>query len=205
MTDRKRLYDGASYAAWGYLLYYLDINLNTVSILPRFAGYLLLLSAAKAWQEERRDLGLLRPLGLLLTAWYGADWLLSWRGGTLDGRFLFLFLDLLVGAAQLYFHFQFLTDAAALAAKYQPPEGTLDRDILRLRTAQTVLITAITALYPLALQQEKIGTLLPATLIMTVLAVAGVVMGLILILKMFSLRKLFREDAPASLPPDSPE
>ncbi len=203
MTDRKTLYDGASYAAWGYLLYYFDINLGTVSILPRFVGFLLLLDAAKAWKEERRDLGLLRPLGLLLAAWYGADWLLSWRGGTVGGKSLFL--ELLVSAANLYFHFQFLTDAAALAAKYQPPEGTLDRDILRLRTAQTVLITAIAALYPLALQLEKIRTLLPASLIMAGLAVAGAVMGLMLILKLFELRRLFREEDPAALPPASPE
>lgn len=197
MTDRKRLYDGASYAAWGYLLYYFDVSLNAVSILPRFVGYLLLLSAAKAWKEERRDLGLLRPLGLLLAAWYGADWLASWSGGTLDVQFLFL--DLLVAAAQLYFHFQFLTDAAALAAKYQPPEGTLDRGILRLRTAQTVLITAVAMISPLARRLGETGALL-----MAALAVAGVVMGLMLILKLFQLRRLFREKDPAPLPPAGP-
>ena len=45
MTDRKTLYDGISHAAWGYLFLYLDINLGTVSVLPRFVGWLMFLSA----------------------------------------------------------------------------------------------------------------------------------------------------------------
>ncbi len=190
MTDRKRLYNGASNAAWGYFFRYFDIRLGTVNILPMFMGYLLLLSAADAWKEERRDLALLRPLGLLLACWSGADWLLSWGGGELYGHFLFL--GPLLSAAALYFHFQFLTDAAALAEKYQPPEGKLDRDLLRWRTVQTVLTTGIAVINPLSPRLGEAGTLL-----MGVLSMAGAIMGVVLMLQLFALRRLFREDAPA--------
>ena len=63
MTDRKTLYDGISHAAWGYLFLYLDINLGTVSVLPRFVGWLMFLSAIEKLKAERRDLALLRSLG----------------------------------------------------------------------------------------------------------------------------------------------
>jgi len=198
MSDKKRLYGGASNAAWGYFFRYFDINLGAINILPLFMGYLLLLSAADAWKEERRDLALLRPLGLLLAAWGGADWLLSWGGENLYGHFLCL--GPLINAAALYFHFQFLTDAAALAAKYQPPEGTLDRDILRWRTAQTVLTTAIAVISPLARRLGEAGTLL-----MGVLAVAGAIMGVALMLQLFALRGLFREDEPSPPAPAGPQ
>lgn len=186
MTDRETLYKGASCAAWGYLFLYLDFNLGTVSILPRFVGWLLFLSAIKHLSSQRRDLTLLRPLGILLAVWHGADWLASWLGTTIDGRFPAL--DLIVGASSLYFQFQFLTDCAALAAEYQPPEGELDRRLLRWRTIQTVLITVTTLMTYAA---EFFGDAWSyATL---ALAVVSLFATLCLTAAMFSLRKLFRE------------
>ncbi|MGM9606214.1 MAG: hypothetical protein ACI3XJ_01775 [Oscillospiraceae bacterium] len=187
MTDRETLYKGASYAAWGYLFLYLDINLGTVSILPRFVGWLLFLAAIQRLSSQRRDLALLRPLGIFLAVWNGADWLASWAGADLDGRFPAL--DLIVGAASLYFHFQFLTDCAALAAEYQPPDHSLDRRLLRLRTVQTLLITAVTLLcYPAV----YFGGVWEYAAIL--LAVAGVLVALCLMAALFALRKLFRDN-----------
>lgn len=186
MTDRETLYKGASCAAWGYLFLYLDFNLGTVSILPRFVGWLLFLSAIRRLSPQRRDLDLLRPLGILLAVWNGADWLASWLGTTVDGRFLPL--DLIVGASSLYFQFQFLTDCAALAAEYQPPEGELDRRLLRWRTVQTVLITVTTLMaYAADFFGDAWGY---ATL---ALAVVSFFVTLCLMAAMFSLRKLFAE------------
>ena len=191
MTDRETLYKGASCAAWGYLFLYLDINLGTVSLLPRFVGWLLFLSAVRRLSSQRRDLALLRPLGILLAVWNGADWLASWAGADLDGRFPAL--DLIVGAASLYFQFQFLTDCAVLAAQYQPPDGELDRRLLRWRTVQTLLITAVTLLrYPAV----YFGGVWEYAAIF--LAVAGVLVALCLMAALFSLRKLFR-DSPKTL------
>lgn len=196
MTDRKTLYDGASYAVWGSIFLRADIKLGTVSILPAFVGWLLFLAAAERWKGERRDLALLRPLGLLLAAWYGADWLLSWGGGTMGGRSLFL--DLLAAAAGLYFHFQFLTDAAALAAKYQGPEDRVDDTLLQCRSIQTVFLTASI----LAGSAMTVWPQLKEATAFFYLAFVGLLIsafaGLFLLVGMFSLRKLFREPEPSS-------
>lgn len=186
-TEREALYKGASCAAWGYLFLYLDINLGAVSILPRFVGWLLFLSAVKHLSAQRRDLALLRPLGILLALWHGVDWIASWLGTTLDGWFLPL--DLIVGAASLYFQFQFLTNCAALAAQYQQPGGELDRRLLRWRTVQTVLITVATLLtYPTQLWGDAWGYAAIA------FAAVSFVVTLCLMAALFSLRKLFREN-----------
>ena len=144
MDNQEKLYTGLSKAAWGHFLLLFDINLGNVSILPSFAGYFLLYSALKYLAEEQRDLLLLRPLGLLLAVWSLANWLLSWLGVNLDGRFLFL--DLLISAAGLYFHFQFLTDMAALAEAYQPDDDSLSGRIRSHRTAYTLIVTVIALL-----------------------------------------------------------
>ena len=143
MTDYERLYTGLSHAAWGYFLLHFNFNLNfdsvSINILPSFAGALLLLSAVDKLSAERRDLKLLRPLCMILAAWHLADWLLALAGTSLTGKILFL--DLIFTAVLLYFHFQFLTDMAAIAEKYQPEEETLNRRILRRRTVLLVLAT----------------------------------------------------------------
>lgn len=185
MTDRDTLYRGCSHAAWGYLFLNLDINLGTVSILPRFVGYLLFRAAIDELKESRRDLGLLRPLAAAMALWYGGDWLLSWGGGDLDGRVLFL--DILVGVVGIYFQFQFLTDMAALAEASQPPGMDLDRRILRWRTVETVLLTALSFFVYVP---ESLGDI--RALLAGALAVVYVIVGLCLMGAMFALRKLFQ-------------
>lgn len=202
MIDRSSLYKGLSCAAWGYLFLNLDFNLGNVSILPRFVGWLLFLRAIDELKEERRDLALLRPLGVLLALWSGADWLASWTGRDVDGHLPPL--DLVVAVAQLYFLFQFLTDMAALARAYcrEPEAADLSRRILRCRTVQTVLVTAI-ALSPYLPRPGR----LPSGLIMdgavTVLALVYALLGIVLMLYLFRLRGAFKDAAPPPLPPAS--
>lgn len=141
LTDQKTIYQGLSHAAWGYFFLNFDLNLGTVSVIPRFVGFLLLLSAINKLSDYRRDLELLRPLCILLSAWNGVDWLLSWFGGSVNGKVLFL--DLLITAAELYFHFQFLTDMAALAEVYQDEGNNLDRRLRNRRTVYMVMYTAV--------------------------------------------------------------
>lgn len=197
MTNRSSLYKGLSCAAWGYFFLIFDVNLGTVSILPRFVGWLLFLAAIDRLKEERRDLGLLRPLGILLALWTGADWLASWAGRDVDG--LFPPLDLIAAVAQLYFLFQFLTDMAALARAYCPEPGAADlsRRILRCRTVQTVLVTAI-ALAPYLPARLPEGVSGGA---LAVLAIAYCLLGAALMLYLFRLRRAFRDGAPPPLPP----
>lgn len=187
MTHRQTLYDAISKAAWGYFFLYFDLKLNSVSVLPSFVGFLLFLSAIKLLKEERRDLDLLRPLGTLLAVWHGGNWLCSWLGTSLDG--LFPMVDLVISLAGVYFHFQMLTDFAALAARYQQPEQDLDRRLLKWRTRQTLLLTAISlCAYPLRFLTE----LWEPTLI--VLAIAGFITSLCIMFTLFDLRRIFRDD-----------
>ena len=124
MIDRDNLYTGLSHAKWGYVFLTFNLLIGPVNLLPQFWGFLLLYFSLNRLKEERRDLRLLRPLCLLLTAYFLADWLLSWQKGTIAGRLPLL--DLLIFAATIYVHFQFLSDMAALAERYQPLDRALD-------------------------------------------------------------------------------
>ena len=188
-AERETLYTGASRAAWGYFFLYLDINLGSLNILPDWGAYLLFLSAIRLLAGERRDLSLLRPLGILLAAWNGADWALTLLGGAgVDG--LPAPLGLVIGVIQMYFHFQLLTDCAALAAAHQGPGEAVDLRLLRWRTVQTVLQTAVICLAYGAewLPEAAVETLL------TLMALVYLIAGLCVMFAVFALRRIFRED-----------
>ena len=183
--ENKDVYSGLSHAAWGYFFLHFDFNLGTVSIFPRFVGWLLLLSACTKLSGERRDLALLRPLAVLLAAWHTLDWLLSWGGAGVDGHVLFL--ELLVAVAGLYFHFQFLTDMAALAERYQPEGAGLDGK-LRNRRAVYVVLTTLFALLGdlLAALPEPGGEWIFMGMALTALIAAFLIMA-----ALFRLRRYF--------------
>lgn len=189
MTERENLCKGLSYAAWGYFFLNFDLHLGTVSILPQFAGYILLCLAVEKLAGERRDLLLLRPLCILLAVWSGGDWLLSWGGGDIDGHVLFL--DLLVAAAELYFQYQFLTDIAALAEVCQPEGRNWDSKLRRRRTAYIVLVTAFSLFTSLTdawlgADWRTAGTL--------VLMAVSMVISLMIMSALFHLRKSVRKE-----------
>ena len=100
--------------AWDYLLIHLHFRLNNLDVLPDWAGYLLIFSAIGLLAGELRDLPLLRPFCILLGAVSGVDWLsFLLTGAEFTGRFFLL--SALITCVALYFHFQLLTDLAALA------------------------------------------------------------------------------------------
>ena len=185
--ENRDVYSGLSHAAWGYFFLHFDFNLNNVSIFPRFVGWVLLLSACEKLSKERRDLALLRPLTVLLAAWSTLDWLLSWGGGSANGHILFL--DLLIAVAGLYFHFQFLTDMAALAARYQPEGAGLDGQLCSRRTVYVVLTTLAALLGDLNLfvaLPEPLGAWIATGLALTALIAAFMIMA-----ALFRLRRYF--------------
>ena len=141
MTAYQKLYTGIGRAAWGYFFIYFDFNINTVSILPSFIGYMLFLSAINCLCEEERELNLLRTLGVILTVWHVASWLASWGSIDLDG--MLQVVDIIIGVVNIYFHFQLLTNLASIATKYQSADDELDAKLLRYRTLQTVMLTAV--------------------------------------------------------------
>lgn len=140
MNRYEKIYHGLDRAAWGYFFLYFNINIGGVSLLPAFVGYLLFLSAIRLLENEERELLLLPPLALLLALWHGLDWCLSLFGADLYGL---QFIDLIRDAVNLYFHFQLLTNLASIAARHQPEGAELDSKLLRYRTLQTIMITAI--------------------------------------------------------------
>ncbi len=137
ISDRASIRTGLTYAAWGYLFLHVDINIGSISILPAFVGDLLLMSAIHCLSAVRRDLSLLKPLLILMAVWHGIQWL-----PVVSQYVDILFLDLLFYAVAIYFHFQFLTDMAALATELQPPEAHLDKTLLHFRTLYALLYTA---------------------------------------------------------------
>ena len=151
-------------------------------------GALLLLSAVGKLSAERRDLLLLRPLCVLLAVWHGADWVLAVLGSGLEERGG-SFLGMLVTAAALYFHFQFLTDMAALAEKYQPEGETLDLRFRRRRTALLVLTTAANLLSSMAqlLRSERQAVVLAGAVVC--LVVVLLVLVVMIMVSLFQLRR----------------
>ena len=187
MTERERLYHGMSCAAWSYLFLFVDFRLGSFNLLPNFVGYWLLLRAIAALGTERRDLALLRPFAWILLGWNLADCGLQLAGGRLSGWFPPA--ELLIGMMVLYFHFQFFTDCAALAAAHQLPEETLDRALLRGRTVQAVVHTAVFLLNDAAVQFGGVWQW-----VQTGMAVVYVIAGFSLMRLLFRLRALFREE-----------
>lgn len=181
----SNLYSGISKVAWGYIFLFFDFNLGTVSILPDFVGYLLFLSAIGLLQEEEAELALLKPFGTILVLWSGAEWIASWFTISFDDSFQIF--SIIICIVSIYFQFQMLTNLASIAAKYQSYGMELDKDILRYRTIQTIMITGtmiFTYITPW-LDETWLGFL--------VLIVAGVslLVGICLIGALFKLRKIF--------------
>ena len=182
MTDYQKLYTGIGRAAWGYFFIYFNINLNNVSILPSFIGYLLFLSAINCQCEEERELNLLRTLGVILTVWHIASWLASW--GSIDLNGTLQVVDIIIGVVNIYFHFQLLTNLASIAAKYQSEDHEFDAKLLRYRTMQTVMLTAVIVLGYLAKWQVELVTFVSVGMIIAYLIVA-----ILLMKTLFDLRR----------------
>ena len=137
-NGREKLYLAIRHIAWGYVLLYLDINLATFNILPDWAGFLLILSALPALSDEIPSAALLRPFAILLAAWEGFEWLAKLFEASIGADLTVPFL--IVNVIVLYFHFQLLTDLAALSEKHGCPQT---RRLLQLRTVNTLISTAL--------------------------------------------------------------
>ena len=188
MTDFNKLYSGLSRVAWGYFFTCFDINFGTVSILPSFVGYLLFLSAISYLKDEERELTLLRTLCVILAFWHGAQWLASWGSSSLDG--LWQFADIIISVVNLYFYFQLITNLASIAAKYQPEGYTMDSRLLRYRTIQTVILTAI-----LVITNFHSWLLEIWSVVSIVMMIAHVIVGICLMIALFKLRKCLPTNA----------
>lgn len=182
MTDYQKIYSGISKAAWGYFFLYFNINFNNVSILPSFVGYLLFLSAINLLKDEERELSLLHTLAVIMALWTGVEWLASFVGLNLEG--MWQFIDIIISLVNLYFHFQFLTNLASIAAKYQSEGYELDAKLLRYRTLQTVMLTAIEVIIRFQPWLSEAWTVISICMLIVYL-----IAGICLMKALFDLRK----------------
>ena len=138
-------------AAMGYLFIYFNINLGTLDILPDWMGYLFILNelgVLAGWQPAAL---LLRPLGVLLAAFNGLEWLCAIFSIDIGA---WPVLPLVMQVVNLYFHFQLLTNLADAVRQYQPDEAD---GILKLRTVNTLFLTLLAL--PLPWQQWEYAAL----------------------------------------------
>lgn len=188
MTTYEKLYKGISQAAWGYLFIFLHINIGTVDILPDFAGYILFLSAINILKEFIAELSLIRTIGIILTAWNFIDWVLSIIG--YEGNNVLQIISIVITIINLYFHFQLLTDFAAIAKMYQREGCTYDRKILSYRTFIVIILTVFAALsYFAQLIDEEI-----MIIISVIIIIGGVTAIILLMVALFGLRKNLSTD-----------
>ena len=188
MNVYQRLYKGIGRAAWGYFFIYVDFNINTVSIIPSFIGYILFLSAIDFLCEEERELDLLRVLVGILTVWHIVSWLASLVSIDIEG--MLQAADIIIGVVNIYFHFQLLTNLASIAAKYQPEEYYLDKKLLRYRTMQTVLLTSVIIIGYLS---KWLGELAAVTSV--IMIISYIIAGVLLMKALFDLRRCLPTDA----------
>lgn len=186
MTDKGKLYRGLSDAAWGYFFLTFNFNLGTLNILPTFVGWFLFRSAIEKLEGERRELTLLLPLCVIMTVWNLADWVLTMFGVSIGGRLVVV--DLILAVVVLYFHFQFLTDLAALADTHLEGEGR-GNTLRDCRTAYVVLLTVIDLL--LVLPPDGEGNW--RSMVSVLLAAIGCIIALFIMFSLFSLRKCAEE------------
>ncbi|MBR2896059.1 MAG: hypothetical protein IKC03_10460, partial [Oscillospiraceae bacterium] len=85
-------------------------------------------------------------------------------------------VDIIIGVVNIYFHFQLLTNLASIAAKYQSEDHEFDAKLLRYRTMQTVMITAVIILGYLAKWQTELVTVISVGMIIVYLIVAVLLM-----------------------------
>lgn len=143
MEQHETLCRAIKNIAWGYILIHLHINIGALDLLPDWCGYLLFLGALSVLGQSEPSAHLLKPLGILLTVWNGIFWILKCFGVSSIGYIP----DLIATVISLYFHFQLLTNIAAVAREKEcPQEGS----ILTLRTVRTILITLFALPFPWA-------------------------------------------------------
>ena len=180
--NSDRLCKSIGTIAWGYFFIYFDFNINGISILPSFLGYLLILYAIRDLAQDESELLLLRPFGIILVIWHVATWGLSVFSVDLDG--LLQIADILVKLINLYFHFQLLTNLASIASKYQSAGDTHDVKLLRCRTVQTVILTAVIIISKIASRVSEY-----AMLFSIIMIVIYAVVNVLIIVTLLKFRK----------------
>lgn len=178
MNERTQLAGAVKRIAWGYVLMHVNFNLGTMDILPDWAGYLLILSVLPVLAAEEEAAKLLKPFGVILTVWEVLVWVVNLLGVQ---NWDWGWLSIVETVVSLYFHFQLLTNLAAVSEKYGCPET---KRILTLRTVQTLLTTVLALPLPWE-EYEALALLLLVVSLVVVIWICRV---------LFSLRRSLQQE-----------
>lgn len=166
MSEREQIASAVHRIAWGYIfiLFNFNININesTIGLVPSWIGYVLIISVLALIASKERSAMLLKPLGIFFIIWTGIDWVLAFIGASIGNSVL----SAVVAVVYIYFHFQLITNVAALAKGYGwPGSGRL----LGLRAAVVVLQTlSVLMLYG---EWIEVGLVVVMSIAQTVLAI----------------------------------
>ena len=134
MTDYKELSNKIRRVGWGFVFILFDINIGTVSILPKWAGYMMIISALPVLASQVPSAKLLKPLGVALAVYSGAEWAMK----IISLDYSLAVLSVLIMCILVYFNFQLFTNLAEIAEKHSCPQ---QKGLLKLRTA--LIITEV--------------------------------------------------------------
>ena len=179
MEQHEALCRSIKNIAWGYILIHIHINIGALDLLPDWCGYLLFIGALTVLGSLEPSAPLLKPLGIILAVWNGLFWILKCLGVSSLGYIP----GLLISIISLYFHFQLLTNIAAVANNYDSPQ---EKSILTLRTVRTILTTLLALPFPWA-EQEGLAIVILIVNLIVAFWLCGV---------MFSLHRFLRDNPP---------
>ena len=170
--------------AWGYILICFDINFgvngHAVSILPKWAGFLLIFMALDGVALMERSAAALKPIGLVLTLEAAIGWCAALIG--LDWNYPWI--QILIILLNLYFQFQLLTNLADIAQRAGSAYG---KSLRILRTVLTVILTLTGALE--LLPDSWLAAIQRYPAIVAAAAVTQAVTALILCITLFCYKK----------------
>ena len=131
MTDYKELGNKTRLVGWGFVFILFDINIGTVSILPKWVGYMMIISALPVLASQVPSAKLLKPLGVALAVYSGAEWAMK----IISLDYSLAVLSVLIMCILVYFNFQLFTNLAEIAEKHSCPQ---QKGIIKLRTVLVI-------------------------------------------------------------------
>lgn len=185
MPEREKLAAGLGCAAWGYFLLLFNFEINGFNLLPEFLGYALFFWALEHFAGTGPDWAGLKSLCLFLLIYNLLNYV-----QIIDALPVGMFVIILAAVAQIYFHFQFLSGVAELAASEAADEKLVGK-FFGWRTVYVVLMTGLCVLLYFFNGDFDSWPVWPVLL----LGFAVMVAEFWLMLALFKLRKILRKEA----------
>lgn len=185
MPEREKLAAGLGCAAWGYFFLLFNLEINGFNLLPEFLGYALFFWALEHFAGAGPDWAGLKSLCLFLLIYNLLNYV-----QIIDALPVGMFVIMLAAVAQIYFHFQFLSGVAELAASAAVDEKLVVK-FLGWRTVYVVLMTGLCVLLYFFNGDFDSWLVWPVLL----LGFAVMVVEFWLMLALFKLRKILRKEA----------